>query len=82
MSAGFCHVSEGKACPTAEMRGVALGRFLICGATGLSFLTLSLAAVSDAVAETLLWTGPDGAEWFTDAAWGRRTACRMRAMTR
>ena len=70
MSASFCHVSEGKACPTAEMRGVALGRFVICGATGLFFLTLSLAAVSDAVAETLLWTGPDGAEWFTDAAWG------------
>lgn len=70
MSACFCHVAEGETCPTAEMRGVTPGRLFVCGAVGLFFLAFSLVAASDAIAETLLWTGSDEGDWFTDADWG------------
>ncbi len=70
MSACFCHVSEGETCPTAEMRALTPSRLFVCGTAGLFFFIFSLAATSGAIAETLLWTGSDGGDWFTDADWG------------
>lgn len=70
MSACFCHVSGREACPAAETRGVTLRGLAVCGVTGVFSLMVSLAAVPDATAETLLWTGSAGGDWFTDADWG------------
>lgn len=70
MSACFCHVSEGEACPAAETRGVTLRGLVACGLTSAFSLIFSVIAVPDAAAETLRWTGSSGGDWFTDADWG------------
>ncbi|MDH7801993.1 MULTISPECIES: autotransporter domain-containing protein [unclassified Rhizobium] len=70
MSACFCHVSERETCPTAEMRGTTLRGFVACSVTGVFSLMFSVVAVPNAAAETLLWTGSGGGDWFTGADWG------------
>lgn len=80
MSACFCHVSEGETCPTAEMRALTPSRLFVCGTAGLFFFIFSLAAASEAIAETLLWTGSDGGTGLTTRTGGRRAACLMPAM--
>lgn len=69
MSASCCHGPEREACPTAGIRGAWL-RQTGFGVTGFFSLMFSVVAVPDAGAETLLWTGSSGGDWFTGADWG------------
>lgn len=68
MSASCCPGPEREACPTAGTRGAWL-RQIGFGVTGVFSLMVSFAAVPDAMAENLLWTGTDGGEWSTGADW-------------
>ncbi len=68
MSARFCHVSEGQAFPTAEMRAASGGVFRQ-RLTGFLILTLTAAFTPDAAAETLSWTGSGGEDWSDGANW-------------
>lgn len=70
MSACFCHLSEGDACPAAEVCRVTLRGLVVCGLTSAFSVIFSLIAAPDAAAETLRWTGSDGGDWFTGANWG------------